>query len=497
VKLAPSNLYGECGDGYPKIKINNKLVEACDYIDKCRIGWCNQYNLCVKGPEKKCSWPQVCNPFTGNCENMGSHIADMCEGWGKDNKNVLGEYTCNPCTGCYHKLPSSFHKTCEPLVKGTFDYRCPVGKTYCDGYGNCVAEKNKDNQDCPHDKPYLDYNDNTCKCALGYKCDDGNSETEEDICKQIENGNVLCQGNKICSPCSENVNDGSCINLKEGTYDIRCSIEKPYCDGHGNCVDSINDEKCPPDKPYKNYNGECECIYGKPCRKGGDLCKNYVCDWNTTSKNNSELTICVEVKNYDKCFNVEDKDKNTCTKIYCDSETGECKDEVKIIECKDNDGCCPQSCTGNPLAKEGYDSDCHYSVPCPSDKDPCTFENRNSIDGKCRSDPITMCIRGKRDNCCNKDKCNGVINEEGNKYEYDNDFDSDCYNECGKQKFITDVYTNKLKLISDRECPNNCYYPRDVDCEHKDVICNIAGIGLNIGDIAFLGAREIGNIICS
>eukprot|EP01061_Rhynchopus_euleeides_P038956 TRINITY_DN667_c3_g1_i1.p1 TRINITY_DN667_c3_g1~~TRINITY_DN667_c3_g1_i1.p1 ORF type:complete len:2404 (+),score=646.70 TRINITY_DN667_c3_g1_i1:103-7314(+) len=346
------------------------LGKKGDPVDRCFGTTC---------PSKACNHKAVCDSNTGLCQysaeadgtactlnakagecNTGvCQVPDLC--WGvvclpKSVCHLKG--TCEPSTGnCSNpvKTNDQFGTSleCDDGNSQTTDDMC--------NNGVCLGTNRCENVVCPSTQCKM----STCIAATGMceetnvpngqSCNDGNSSTNSDTC----DGQGVCIGTAVCSEADKK----ACVNKARASSCRDASL----CDS---CILANLADGTPCDDLLFHTFGD-RCIDGE-CRHTHDICTNVTC-----------------------------VPSNECRGAHCNIVTGEC-DEFDIDAGNDNKKCTscqgvtcdpPTACqvTGVCINSTG---NCEY-LHAP-DNTPCNDNNDATVDDVCKSG-----VCAGVDNCAN------------------------------------------------------------------------------------------------
>ena len=425
-----------CVDGTCSHEVNE--TDACDDKNACTI-------------DDSCLPSAVCAGTPVSCND-----ADPCT-----------EDSCNPETGCQHKLLPEW-TPCDDGNLCTLEDSCADGacsgtpKNCSDGNGctteACVPETgeclvvNDDGAQC--DDGDVCTSKDTCSagtCAGGpaLDCDDGNLCTD-DGCKPKEgcwhtDNTAPCDDGSLCTQ-TDACADGACVgkNLLQCNDENVCTkdscqpevgcIHEPFStpcndgnsctvDDHceeGQCVsggltlcDDGNPctvEACDPvtgECVYAQTGGDCDdgnlCTTGDTCMEGLCVGSPVVCD----DSNECTSDSCAPLTG---CLHAavdgQCDDGNVCT-LGDVCVAGACAAGAQPLSCDDGNPCTEDLC--NPLGGTGCDN-VPTSAPC-DDNNPCTAGDACD-DGACKPGAVNVCFCQSDADCLAQDDddlCNGKL----------------------------------------------------------------------------------------
>jgi len=237
----------------------------------CTIDHCDGMGGCVlldrvvcQDPDPPCDGGQVCNPGTGQCDDLPDAqlstaceldgdlcTIDHCDGLGScvlldvvdcsDLVDQCNDAACIPATGECDVMAKPFSTECER--DGSL---CTID--HCDGQGSCVE---LDRVVCPSPVP-------------------------------------PCEGGQAC-----NRDTGLCEDLPDAQLSTECEVEgdlctRDHCDGSGNCVflEAVvcqdADPPCEGGQTCNSGTGLCDDLpdaqLSTPCEADGDACTQDHCD---------------------------------------------------------------------------------------------------------------------------------------------------------------------------------------------------------------------------
>ncbi|ODM96171.1 hypothetical protein Ocin01_10504 [Orchesella cincta] len=314
--------------------------DRCDFnFDECLSNPCINNGTCVDDVNKfRCE----CQPgFDGTrCENEINEC-DSSPCVNGECQDLIANYTCDCFAGYSGRdceididdcanAPCENNGYCKDLVNG---YECDCTDT---GFFGENCEHNVDdceNSPCLHNGTCTDgIKEYVCRCYEGYN----GTNCENDI---PECGPMPCQNNGTCFEKSHPEHYGNLLSLQDIEFDYanaagyvcvcepgfkgdnceinidECQLTPSPCNGHGKCVDGINQYNCECDKGFEGTYcehdiNECEpnpCERAKECK---DLAGDYFCECNDGygGKNCTvPLTGCIQ----NVCYN-----EGSCTPNY-------------------------------------------------------------------------------------------------------------------------------------------------------------------------------------
>jgi cysteine-rich repeat protein len=439
------------GDTCAEGKCNGGDVLVCDDGNVCTKDWCDPLDGCQHAnntepcdDNNSCTTADVC--FNGQCKGTGALDCD--------DGNPCTKDICQPDGGCGHENAAGSCTDGDPC---TLNDQCDQGI--------CVPGKPLD---CDDVNPCTDDSCNLVGVCLHLpnkaECDDGNSCTTGDHCKDgkcafitvlpCDDGNVCTTDH--CEPdggCVHNNNTLECEDGNGCTQDDVCSAGKCLsgppmdCDDENICT---KDSCVAPNGCQHEYlailcNDGNACTVGDACSQGvckpgaalgcddGNVCTTDSCktdlgcvhDLNTSPCDDGDACTTKDVCVLGKCTGALPmmcNDGNPCTDDKCEAKTG-CVFTVNAIPCNDgnactiNDVCAGGKCTGPaPLAcNDGNvctDDSCKPDVGCVfspntvacTDNDVCTL-NDTCSGGICKPGLPKSCDDG---NLCTTDSCSAV-----------------------------------------------------------------------------------------
>ncbi len=330
---------------------------ACTRDDGCIFGFC------LGGSPDNCDDDNACTNDACDTKTGCAHVAatnscndgsvctagDHCSGGKCVGKSQIKCDDGNPCTAdnC-HKTNGCFGTPMAQGAKCDDDNVCTTDTT-CDK-GSCKNGKAKtcdDSNPCTTDTcfPLVGC---TFKPVDNQKCNDGDSCTEQDICK-----------------------NGKCLGKKGNSCDDGNNCTADSCTKAGGCTH--------------------KAASGAPC-SDGNLC---------TLKDKCQNGVCVSGSSKD-CF-----DTQQCTVDSCDAKTGKCTfSKVSDGECDDGNLCTLNDKCSSGKCKPGPAPGCSDGNTCTTDNcDPSTgkcVHNKTADGTSC--DDGNACTLGDR---CLDQKCSG------------------------------------------------------------------------------------------
>lgn len=287
---------------------------------------------------------------------------------------------------------------------------------------------------------------------------------------------VQCDEDWNCtewSECVEGVKARICVDLNSCGSEEEKPNEQEFCEVVKKNFTCVSDSECNDfiDCTINScVNGSCVAENITECVEG-----DYCCPSGCTAAEDPECGTVVEG---DECEAVEDCDIQAGQCMEADCVNGFCV-EVTVVDCVDDDGCCPLGCSFSK------DNDCTEEDECKSNSDcndnnPCTDDLCSGNPKTCSNDEITTCSGSDRDSCC-PSNCDYYSDKDCNLCENDGDCDDDdectidlCHGSpqtCSNQAIITcedddGCCPTGCNQGNDNDCSNECTYA--YDCNDQD-----------------------------
>ncbi len=403
-------------------------VLSCDDANPCTDDTCDTDKGCLhKANVAPCDDGNLC---TSNDQCSGA----VCKAGAAvdcDDGNVCTNDSCDPATGCGHKLATG---PCDDGDACTSNDKCLLGEcagtpTDCDDGNPCTDDLCQEGAGCVH-------------TANASACDDGNACTKGDHCSAgscVSGELVNCDDDNVCTTdtcapatgCTYTFNKAPCTDDNVCTLKDQCSLGECVGSGTLACADlnPCTDDGCNPEVGCEFVPNQGACDDGNACT-GADFC-------NAGSCKPGDAVDC--------------NDSNPCTDDACDPQAG-CIHSANTLPCDDgnactlDDTCAGEACVGGPAldcsdgnvcTNDGCNpaSGCFYTFnqdPCDDD-DPCTVTDQCAGGfcvgtGELDCDDQVVCTA---DSCEEGVGCKHVVTVD---YQSDSNNCGECGNVCAQDK---------------------------------------------------------------